>query len=150
MKIQFNEAQLSRPQRESLMNLLEVMQSENQNELVITEVEFPIKLKVNLDNDIEMMLGWNVDKQCYDGFLMPEPIPESEKDTVDLPAQEHGTLEVDLPGKKSEPELDLSPVIVHAEALARALVDLSKPLNIEQRIEVWCKFCLVLSKELWK
>jgi len=147
MKINFNTAQLSRPQRENLLAVLDVLQSENQNEIEITPVEFPLKLKVKLDNEIEMLLGWDPESDSYSGITAkaepepepgpgPDPIPESKKDTVDLPTP--------------EPELDLSPVIVRAEALSRALVNLSKPLNTEQRIEVWIRFCVILSKELWK
>jgi len=142
MNIQFNEAQLSRLQQKSLLSVLDVLQSENTNELIVTPVEFPLKLRVLLDDNIEMLLGWDAEKKAYAGLTTPEPepepvpIPESEKDTVDLPAP--------------EPELDLSPVVVRVEALARALVNVSKPLNTEQRIEVWIRFCVILSKELWK
>jgi len=148
MKIQFNEAQLSRPQRESLLAVLDVLQSENQNEIEVTPVEFPLKFRVKLDDDIEMIVGWNPESDSYAGLTTPDPIPESQKETADLPIQENFAGQEPLPGP--EPELDLSPVIERAEALAHALVKLSKPLNIEQRIEVWIKFCVVLSKELWK
>jgi len=153
MKIQFNEAQLSRAQQESLIKILDVLQAENENELEVTAVEFPKKLMVKLDDDIGMVLGWDADKQSYAGITEPESpnkpkadaikpfeLPESQKDTVDLPT----------PEPTPEPELDLSPVVVRADALARALVNLSKPLNTEQRIEVWIRFCVILSKELWK
>jgi len=147
MKIQFNEAQLSRPQQNSLIKILDVLQSENENEIEVTPVEFPLKLKVKLDDDVEMLLGWDVEKQDYAGLtklespnkpkagaIKPFELPESQKDTVDLP--------------KPEPELDLSPVFERAEALARALINLTKPLNTDQRIEVWIKFCVVSLKEL--
>ncbi|GAI66434.1 unnamed protein product, partial [marine sediment metagenome] len=65
MNLQFNEAQLSRPQQQSLIEVLDVLQSQNKNELIVMPVEFPLKLKVKLDDDIEMLLGWDVDKQSY-------------------------------------------------------------------------------------
>ena len=153
MKIQFNEAQLSRAQQKSLIEVLDVLQSENKNELVVTPVEFPLKLRVKLDDNIEMLLGWDAEKQGYAGLTKPEPEqesdseqpgsqnltsnsagsqPESQKDTVDLP----------------EPELDLSPVVVRVHALARAFVNLIKPLNTNQRLELWIEFCKILFKEL--
>ena len=138
MKIQFNEAQLSRPQQNSLIGILDVLQSENENELEVTAVDFPLKLKVKLDDDIEMLLGWDDEKKSYAGLTTPEPEPdpilESQKDTVDLP--------------KPEPELDLSPVVERVEALARALVKLLKPFDVDRRLELWMKFCVVLFKEL--
>jgi len=154
MKIQFNEAQLSRAQQKSLIEVLDVLQAENKNELVVTPVEFPLKLRVKLDDDIEMLLGWDAEKQGYAGLTKPEPepdldseqpgsqnltsnstgsqTPESQKDTVDLP----------------EPELDLSPVVVRVHALGRAFVNLIKPLNTNQRLELWIEFCKILFKEL--
>lgn len=158
MKIQFNESQLSRPQQESLINVLDVLQVENKNELVVTPVEFPIKLKVKLDDDIEMLLGWDTEQGIYAGLTTPErleqdikdlakeivqepePIPESQKDTVDLPT----------PETEPEPDLDLSPVIVRVEALARTFVNLTKPLDAEQRCEVWISFITIFIRELWK
>jgi len=142
MKIQFNKAQLSRPQLQSLIEVLDVLQSQNENELVVTPVEFPLKLKVKLDNDIEMLLGWDADKQSYAGLTTPEPEPEPEPTPEPTPEPELTP--------NSLPEIGLAEVIVRVEALARALVDLSKPLNTEQRIEVWIRFCVILSKELWK
>ena len=142
VKIQFNKAQLSRPQLQSLIEVLDVLQSQNENELVVTPVEFPLKLKVKLDNDIEMLLGWDADKQSYAGLTTPEPEPEPEPTPEPTPEPELTP--------NSLPEIGLAEVIVRVEALARALVDLSKPLNTEQRIEVWIRFCVILSKELWK
>jgi len=144
MKIQFNEAQLSRPQRESLIKVLDVLQVKNENELVVMPVEFPNKLLVMLDDNIGMLLGWDVDKQSYAGLTVPESPNKPKAGTIkpfELPEPES------LTETKLEPELDLSPVFERAEALARVLINLSKPLNTEQRIEVWVKFCLVLSKE---
>jgi len=138
MKIQFNEAQLSRAQQKSLIEVLDVLQAENKNELEVAPVEFPNKLKVKLDDNIEMLLGWEVDKQSYADLTKPESESgpetklESQKDTVDLP--------------KSEP--DLSPVVVRVHALARAFVNLVKPMNTNQRLEMWIEFCKVLFKEL--
>jgi len=165
MNIQFNEAQLSRPQRKSLMEILDVLQFENELELVVTQVEFPIKLKVRLDDEIEMLLGWDAEKESYAGLTTPEtvadgvlkrcldkvaafrekpnpvepepepdPIPESQKDTADLPKQE------------PTPELVKSVVGQRVQALAQALVNISKPLNTYQRCEVWMQFCEIYVK----
>lgn len=151
MKIQFNEAQLSRPQQQSLIDILDVLQSQNENELVVTAVEFPEKLMVKLDDDIELVLGWDVEKQCYAGLTTPEPepespnkpktgsikpfeLPESQKDTVDLP----------------EPELDLSPIVERVEALARAFAGLVKQLNLEQRKVIYIKFGSAYLEEIEK
>lgn len=138
MKILFNKAQLSRHQRESLFGILDVLQSENDSEIEVTVVEFPFKLKVKLDDGIEMLLGWDVEKDGYAGLTKPE----SEKDTVDLPGPES------LTETKPEPELDLSPVIVRVEALARAFVNLAKPCDTDQRIELMIRVFSVLYKEL--
>ncbi|MBA7633999.1 hypothetical protein ES703_41570 [subsurface metagenome] len=135
MKIEFNPAQLSRPQNVSLVKVLDVLQAKNKNELVVTPVEFPIKLKVKLD-DSETLLGWDAVKHSYIVLENPESTPESKQ--------------IPTPKLEPESELDLSPVFERAEALASALMNLTKPLNIEQRIEVWCKFCIVLSKEYLK
>lgn len=149
MKIQFSKARLSRAQKKSLLEVLNVLQSQNKNELEVTAVEFPLKLMVKLDDDIGMLLGWDVEKQSYAGLTTPEPTEESQQELAGLgKAQENFAGQEPLP--EPEPELDLSPVFERAEALARVLVNLSKPLNTEQRIEVWMKFCVVLAKELWK
>ena len=154
MKIQFQESQLSRPQRESLLSVLDVLQSENQNEIEVTPVEFPITLKVQLDNDVQMMLGWDPGSESYSGISKteprpepkpepkPDPIPESQKDTADLPKPE------------TEPEptqqLVMSEIGVRVQALAQALVNLAKPLNTYQRGEIWMQFCEIYVKELMK
>ena len=137
MKIQFNEAQLSRAQQKSLIEVLDVLQNENKSELEVKAVEFPNKLMVKLDDNIGMMLGWDSEKECYSGLT------ESDR-TEPVPEPEHGTLEVDLPA--TEP--DLSPVVVRVHALAQAFVNLAKPLNTNQRLELWIDFCKVLFKEL--
>jgi len=144
MKILFSEAQLSRPQQNSLIKILDVLQSENENELEVTVVEFPYKLMVKLDDDIGMLLGWDSEKQSYAGLTKPEPEPEQLKGeslTDDKSA---------IQEPEPEPELDLSPVFERAEALANAFVNLTKPLITEHRVEVWVRFCIILSKELWK
>ena len=163
MKINFNTAQLSRPQRENLLSVLDVLQSENQNEIEVTPIEFPIKLKVKLDDDIEMLLGWDPEMDSYAGLTTPESaangVLKRALDRIAAFREKPNPVEPDpIPESKTEPEpeptpepeLDLSQVIVRAEALSRALVNLSKPLNTEQRIEVWIRFCVILSKELWK
>lgn len=183
MNIKFNKAQLSRTQKQSLFGILDVLQAENELEIVVDVVDFPEKLKVKLDDEVEMLLGWDVKEQSYAGLTTPESTESKPKLGSDL-ATELGidnlqaeeqrqenelepeiNIDLDMAGKviepelepkhgteilSDEPELDLSPVVERAEALARALVKLSIPLNIEQRIEVWMKFCFVLSKELWK
>ena len=143
MQFKFSPAQLSRAQQNSLMEVLGVIQTENVNEIVVMPVEFPLKLKVKLDNDIEMLLGWNPESDSYSGIAMPkdwepETKPESQKDTADLPK----------PEPEPEPELDLSPVVVRVHALGSAFVNLIKPLNTNQRLELWIEFCKVLFKEL--
>ena len=130
MKIQFNEAQLSRPQQNSLIGILDALQSENKNELVVTPVEFPLKLKVKLDDNIEMLLGWDADKQSYAGLTTPEPEPDP------------------TPEPTPEPELDLSPVFERADALSRAFFNLSKPLKVDERMKLWTHFLTALLKEL--
>jgi len=143
MKINFQTAQLSRPQRESLLAVLDVLQSENENEIEVTPIEFPIKFRVKLDDDIEMVVGWNPESDSYSGITAktepepkPDPIPESQKDTVDLP----------------EPTQQLAKSVVgqRVEALAMALVNLSKPLGTYQRSEIWMQFCNIYVKELMK
>ena len=147
MNFKFNTAQLSRPQRLSLLKVLDVVQKQNENELEVAPVEFPNKLLVKLDGDIGMLLGWDVEKQSYSGLTnltKPKSVaealaePESKKDTVD-----HGTETVHLPG-----ELDLAPVIEKAKALARAYVGLTKPLNKRQLVIVWSEYCNEYVKEL--
>jgi len=147
MNINFNTAQLSRPQQESLKEILNVMQAENKNVLEITAVEFPLKLKVKLDDNIEMLLGWDIEKQSYAGLTKPEPAEESQQELAGLgKAQKNFAGQESLPGP--EPELDLSPVFERVGALARALVNLVEPLPIENRWECWSKFCDIFNKEL--
>ena len=152
MKIQFNEAQLSRPQQQSLLSVLDVLQSENQNEIEVTPVEFPIKLKVKLDDDIEMLLGWDAETGTYAGLTTPEPdpIPESKKDTVDLPKTEpEGELIAALDNAGNViagPELPMSEIGQRVQALAQALINLTKPLSSYQRGEVWIQFCTIYVK----
>ena len=148
MITKFNEAQLSRPQRESLRKVCEVLQLENENELEVIPVEFPYKLMVKLDDDVEMLLGWDFDNKSYAGLTKPEiqdplpyaPLPESKKDTVDLP----GPVE----NAEPDPALDLAPVLERTDALANAFVKLAKPLNNDQRQEIWIRFNAILFKEL--
>lgn len=141
MKINFNTAQLSRPQWENLESVLDVLQSENQNEIEVTPVEFPIKLKVKLDDDIEMLLGWDAETETYAGLTTPEPEPEPEPEIK---------IDLDMAGKIIEPELVKSEIEQRVEALAQALIKLSKPLNTYQRGEVWIQFCTIYVKELMK
>jgi len=157
MKIQFQTSQLSRPQRESLMSVLDVIQSENENEIEVTPVEFPIKLKVKLDDDIELLLGWDVDKQSYAGLTIPESEPEPEKsgsqnltsNSVGSQTPESKKDTVDLPKPESTPELAvMSEIGQRVQALAQALVKLSKPLNSYHRSEVWSRFTEIYVKEL--
>jgi len=134
MDFKFNPAQLSRSQDSNLMDVLRVIQSENKNEIVIWPVEFPTKFKVMLDDNISMLLGWNPETDSYSGISMPESKPESQKDTVDLPKPEPEPE----PEPKTEP--DLSPVVVRVHALARAFVGLLKPLDPNQRLEMWIEY----------
>ncbi|KKM69343.1 hypothetical protein LCGC14_1451690, partial [marine sediment metagenome] len=45
MKINFNLAQLSRPQQNSLIEVLGVIEFENDREIVVNAIDFPIKLQ---------------------------------------------------------------------------------------------------------
>ncbi len=147
MNIRFNKAQLSRAQKKSLLEILNVLQVQNELELVVDAVEFPLKLKVKLDDDIEMLLGWDIDKQSYAGLTTPEPIEGSQQELAGLgKAQENFVGQESLPGP--EPELDLSPVVVRVHALARTFSSLAKPLSSQQRFEIGIEFCRVLFKEL--
>jgi len=150
MKLEFNPAQLSRTQQNSLMDVLGVMQNENQNELVVTPVEFPIKLKVKLDDDIELLLCWDAGKQSYAGLTKPEPKPESQKDTVDLPKQEPDLKSAGELIESENEELIKAEIGKRVQALAQALVKLSKPLNTFQRGEVWIEFSRIYIKELYE
>jgi len=76
MNLQFNPAQLSRPQRQSLIEVLGVMESENDQEIEVRVIEFPLKFAVKLDDDIEMLLGWDAEKKSYAGLTTPDPIPD--------------------------------------------------------------------------
>jgi len=147
MKILFNKAQLSRAQKKSLLEVLNVLQTENKNELEVIAVEFPLKLMVKLDDDIEMLLGWDIEKQSYAGLTTPELTEESQQELAGLEkAQENFTGQESLP--EPEPELDLSPVVVRVHALARTFASLVKLLSPQQRLEIGIEFCRVLFKEL--
>jgi hypothetical protein len=169
MNFKFNPAQLSRPQRNSLFKLLDVMDSENQNELEVTPVEFPIKLRVKLDDDIELLLGWDVDKQSYAGLTKPErPGPEpyrkpkpNEVAAAKIEGPDAGQkveslidnslgIDLDMAGRVIGPELVKSEVGQRVEALANAFLKLAMPFDSEQRIEMWSAFCTVVFKELVK
>ena len=135
MNFLFNPAQLSRHQQQSLIEVLGVIETENDQEIEVRVIEFPLKFAVKLDDGNEMLLGWDVEKDGYAGLTTPESTeqkPESQKDTVDLP----------------EPEPDLSPVVVRVHALARTFVGMIKPLNTNQRLEMWIEFFRVFVKEL--
>jgi len=153
MKVQFNEAQLSRPQLKSLNEVLDVLQAENEIEIIVTPVEFPLKLRVLLDNDVEMLLGWDADKQSYAGLTTPErleqdikdlaseTIPESEKDTVDLPAPEptpetEMTLIccLDMDGKVIKTGLDPNIDPIELARLKYELMSTHLNMPVEQKI----------------
>lgn len=109
MKVQFNEAQLSSPQQQSLVVVLDDLQSKNENEIVVEPVDFPITLKVRLDNDVEILLGWDAEKKSYAPMQEPEPIPEP---TPEPEPQSQGFLIccLDMDGKVIssglEPDID--------------------------------------------
>jgi len=157
MKINFQTAQLSRPQRESLLAVLDVLQSENENEIEVTPVEFPLKFRVKLDDDIEMVVGWNPESDSYSGITAktepePDPIPESKKDTVDLPKQkpEEGELIAALDNAGNVvagPELVMSEVGKRVQALAWELSKICQPLDDFRRGEVWIQFTKNFIKE---
>lgn len=132
MKVKFNEAQLSRVQRESLINIVYNLQADNEVEIEVSAIEFPDKLMFKGDDNIGLVFLWDPDMPAYVPLEKPEPEPESLTET------------------KPEPELDLAPVFEHSKAIACSLVDLYKPLNVEQRTEMLIRFFSVLFKELWK
>ena len=149
MKIQFNEAQLSRPQLKSLNEVLDVLQAENEIEIIVTPVEFPLKLRVLLDNDVEMLLGWDADKQSYAGLTTPErleqdikdlaneTIPESEKDTVDLPKPETEMTLIcclDMDGKVIKTGLDPNIDPIELARLKYELMSTHLNMPVEQKI----------------
>lgn len=147
MKIQFNEAQLSRPQQESLIKVLDVLQAKNENELEVTAVEFPKKLMVKLDDDIEMLFGWDADKKSYAGITEPESpnepkagaiksfeLPESQKDTVDLPEPEHGTHILSDERPKPEPERHIDVDPIKLAALKYELMSTHLNMPVEKKI----------------
>ncbi|MBA7707847.1 hypothetical protein ES703_116731 [subsurface metagenome] len=141
MKIQFNKAQLSRAQKKSLLEVLNVLQAENEGvEIVVTVVEFPLKLLVELDSGHEMLLGWDVEKQIYAGLTTPESteskpeIPEPEPSPRTIPAA----------------ELVKSEIGQRVDALASAFVRLAMPFDADQRLEIWIAFCTIVFKEFLK
>jgi len=140
MKILLNKAQLSRAQKKSLLEVLNVLQSQNKNELEVTSVEFPLKLMVKLDDDIGMLLGWDVEKQSYAGLTTPESteskpeIPEPEPSPRTIPAA----------------ELVKSEIGQRVDALASAFVRLAMPFDADQRLEIWIAFCTIVFKEFLK
>ena len=87
MNFKFNTAHLSRPQQESLMAVLGVLRDKNKNELEVNPVEFPNKFVLKLDDGVRVLLGWDCEKNIYTGFAAPETVPESKRDTVDLPSE---------------------------------------------------------------
>jgi len=148
MIFRFNKAQLSKEQRESLDKVLGVMQAENEIEIEVVAVEFPEKLKVKLDKDVEMLVVWDGEKKVYSGLT--EPVLESEKDTVDLPAPESG-VEVE-----TEKSVIPPPRLIHngrtnelaVHRLAKEFVELVKPLDVNQRMILWIDFSAIVVKEL--
>lgn len=147
MKINFNIAQLSRSQRKKLLSVLDVLQSENQNEIEVMPVEFPIKFKVKLDDEIEMLLGWDPETDGYTGLTTPEPEPEPKPDPKQEPEKGELIAVLDNAGNViAGPELVVSEIGQRVEALAQALIKLTKPLNTYQRGEVWIQFCTIYVK----
>lgn len=57
MIFQFDLAQLERFQRESLLKILNVIQSENKREIVVEAVELPYKFLVLADDTVELLWG---------------------------------------------------------------------------------------------
>ncbi len=138
MKIKFNPAQLSRPQNVSLVEVLDVLQAKNKNELVVTPVEFPIKLKVKLD-DATILLEWDAEKGIYETMsFIGEPVPEPEP----------------TPEPEPEPEpkmIGIESVIERSESIAYSVVKLAEPLSsIEQRKTLWIRVYAVVFEELIK
>jgi len=57
MIFQFDLTRLERFQRESLLKILDVIQSENVGEIVVCAVELPYKFLVLADNTVEVLWG---------------------------------------------------------------------------------------------
>jgi len=74
MKTIFNEAQLSRSQRESLAEIGKAFQAENKDEIEVISVEFPDKLMMKGDDSVGIILNWSDDSH-YVGISEPEPEP---------------------------------------------------------------------------
>lgn len=122
MNFQFNPAQLSRPQRNNLIEVLGVIESENDQEIEVTVVEFPEKLMVKLDDDTEMILVWDFDKQSYSGLTKPEPEPES--DELGIGAK------IEIP--KYTPDLD--PKVKELAERTFALMEIHLTFSPEQQL----------------
>lgn len=132
MKIQFNTAQLSRPQLESLLKILDVLQAENKNEIEVTPVEFPLKLMVKLDDDIEMLLGWDAEKESYAGLTTPEPKPEPKPESK--------------PEPKPEPHIAYVPTPKEVAVLAYDLMKIYLLFTLEQQMEFNKEYALLLKE----
>jgi len=123
MIIRFNLSHLTRSQQNSLKSILVVIQSENKNENEVVVVEFPSKFMVKVDNGVELLLGWEVEKSSYAGITTPEPLPEPEPE----------------PEPKPEPQAEIDPV-----EFARKVCDVTKTMSPEQQ-NIYQKECLVIA-----
>jgi len=143
MIFRFNTAQLERIRHDSLARVLDVLQAENENELEVTAVEFPDKLKVKLDDDVELILGWDAEKSSYAGLTRPEPTPEP------TPEPEF-KVSLDMAGNVIPESLIKSEVGQRVDAIANAFVKLTMPFDADQRLEMWIAFTTTVFKELLK
>lgn len=104
MNFQFNPAQLSRVERNSLIEVLGVMESENDQEIEVRAIEFPLKFAVKLDDNVEMLLVWDAEKQCYAGITEPEslaktviePEPDLDSKVKDLAERTYELMQIHL------------------------------------------------------
>ena len=158
MIFKFNQAQLGRGLNAKLNELLADVQKGCETEIVVIPLEFPEKFSIEVGDDI-VVVAWDVKDVEYKVLPSPERGPKLESEQDDKFIEDHPkptALDEKEPEPEPkpqptlEPELDLSPIVERVEALARALANQSKLLNTEQRLELWMKFCKVLSKELWK
>jgi len=155
MIFRFNKGQLGRNLDARLNRLLSELQKGTNVEIEVWPLEFPEKFSVKIGNDVAV-IAWDAKDSEYKILPSPEPIPESQKDTVDLPQPEPehlgvgAAMEAPGPGATPESERVKSEIGQRVDALAGARIRLAVPFDSEQRLEIWNAFCNIVLKELWK
>lgn len=90
MIFRFNTAQLGRNLETKLNSLLKKYQGATETEIDVIALDFPYKFSVQAGDDVSVVV-WDAESGDYKFVGVPvdsaetETIPESEKDTVDLP-----------------------------------------------------------------